>query len=142
MLKKEKKNTKFATLFQENFDGSYHFTCSCKAFSFNYVLLECFCLMFSFCNSAFVFILIYIPSTSVWIWILASLLYICVICLFNADLLVTFSPLCIFVFIDRCLAPSPCSYSCLMVRPCQWQYLPLLPAQVFIFQLQSLWVSR
>lgn len=40
----------------------------------------------------------------------------------------------------QCLAPSLCSYSCLTARPCQSLYLRLLQAQVYIFQLQSLWV--
>lgn len=40
----------------------------------------------------------------------------------------------------QCLALSLCSYSCLMARPCQLLYLHPLQAQVYIFQLQSLWV--
>lgn len=40
----------------------------------------------------------------------------------------------------QCLAPSLCSYSCLTVKPCQLLFQHLLQAQVYIFQLQFLWV--
>lgn len=83
------------------------------------------------------------PSVIYWMWYFISVIVATFILHIVLDSVFLTLFLTGFLFSPpsvQSLVPFLCSYSCLTVRPCQSLYLRLLQVQVYIFQLQFLWV--